>query len=152
MTTTEILPILQLSVSPVILISAVGMLLLTMNNRIAYSLGRARQLLHDAEKATDADMHASLDAEVEVIFRRAHLQRSAITYASTSALFAAILIISLFLSALFGIDIAWLYTSSFIVALSSLIVSLSYFIREVRDSLDAFNLNLLEHEERFHKS
>ena len=44
MNLAEIIPVLQVSIGPVILISGVGLLLLTMTNRLGRAIDRARQL------------------------------------------------------------------------------------------------------------
>ena len=44
LTLTELIPILQIAVGPVILISGVGLLLLSMTNRLGRAIDRARIL------------------------------------------------------------------------------------------------------------
>lgn len=141
--TASVTPILQLAVSPVILISAVGLLLLTLNNRMVASITRVRLLVRESETVS-GDIKKKVESEITVIYRRAHLIRRSIIFIIGSALASAILIISLFIAALFGFEIAWIYASCFIVSLTCLIIGLVYFIRDVNDGLLALHMELEE--------
>src|ERR1041385_5254928 len=95
----EIVPVLQVAIGPVILISGVGLLLLTMTNRLARAIDRARSLAHDLRNAPDGE-RAPLLAQVQIIYCRARVIRVSIALAALSALLAGVLIIALFLTAL----------------------------------------------------
>lgn len=143
--TTDIVPVLQLAVSPVILISAVGLILLTMNNRMAASISRARLLARESETAT-GDAYTKIQAEIAVIYRRANLIRRSIVLTIASALASSVLIISLFMAALFGLEVTWLYGVCFMTALGCLILGLIFFIQEVNDGLVALRMEIGEKE------
>ncbi len=142
-TTSAITPVLQLAVSPVILISAVGLLLLTLNNRIAHSIDRARSLSRESATAS-GKLKEKIDSEVKIIYRRAELIRRSIVYTIGSALASSVLIISLFIAALFGFEMAWLYIVCFVVSLVCLILGLIFFIRDVNSGLAALHVELRE--------
>ena len=74
--------------------------------------------------------------------RRARIVRSAIWLASVSLLLAAVLIIALFLTALFHLEVALVITSIFIACLVALIGSLVLFLRDVNLSLVALKLEV----------
>src|SRR5580765_243883 len=95
----QIIPVLQVAIGPVILISGVGLLLLTMTNRLARTIDRSRQLVHELQAQNTANREHIL-AQVVIIYRRARLLRLTITLAGLSVLLAAVLIIALFLTAL----------------------------------------------------
>ncbi len=141
MTTSALIPILQLAVSPVILISAVGLLLLTLNNRLAQSINRARILAKDRVGATASEQTA-MDLQIAIIAKRANLVRWSIVLIAGSALSSALLIISLFSAALLGLEVVWLYSLCFIVALTCLIAGLILFIWEVNNALVALYVEL----------
>jgi hypothetical protein len=143
MTTTSITPILQLAVSPAILISAVGLILLTLNNRMVASISRARLLVRESDAATGT-IKKKMESEISVIYRRAEFIRYAIVFSIASALASSVLIISLFIATLFGFEITWLYSLCFIAALGCLIVGLVYFIRDVNSGLVALRMELEE--------
>src|SRR3989344_828535 len=101
----DLVTILQTAISPVILISGVGLLLLTMTNRLGRTIDRSRELADEAEKA-DSAAKEHIRAQLDILLRRARLIRLAIILASGSVLSAAILVITLFLSFLLEIDAA----------------------------------------------
>ena len=142
MTVHDLIPLLQTSIGPVILISAVGLLLLTMNNRLAHAIDRVRNLSKEAGKAP-LPQKASIQAQVEVLWRRTRLLRHSIELASMSALFAALLMIGLFATAITGFQDAWrVIAFLFFASLSSLIGSLLFLLVDVNKSLLALRLEL----------
>jgi hypothetical protein len=137
----DLVPTLQTAIGPVILISGVGLLLLTMTNRLGRAIDRAR-LIGAARGESGPAERPALDAQLRILWRRARLIRSAIVLASISALMAALLIMSLFFSALLGVDLAWLIAFLFVACLLSLIVSLVLFLHDVNQSLAALKLEI----------
>ena len=99
----EIVPVLQVAIGPAILISGVGLLLLTMTNRLGRAIDRARQLKADLPKRTDAEREQAL-AQVAILYQRAEMVRLGIILATLSALLASALIITLFVTALLHWD------------------------------------------------
>ena len=139
--TSEIVPVLQTAVSPVVLISGVGLLLLTMTNRLGRIVDRARSLAARLREAEGEDA-APLHAQLAILSQRAHMVRRSIALAAFCVLFAALLVISLFITALAGADIPWLSAAFFILSLLCLIASLVEFIRDVNRSLEATALEV----------
>jgi predicted MFS family arabinose efflux permease len=136
---TELIPVLQMAIGPVILISGVGLLLLSMTNRLGRVIDRARLLYRELRTEGKVDRDRTR-AQLQVLNRRAVLMRQAIILASISALLAALLIISLFLVALLHLDAGWLILLLFIGCLASLIGSLVISIRDINQSLRALKL------------
>ncbi len=137
----QLIPILQTAIGPVILISGVGMLLLSMTNRLGRVIDRARSLVREQFAAGDA-LPADLQGELRILWRRARLIRQAIVLASMSALAAALLIIALFFTALLGIESSLLIGALFITCMLCLIASLVVFIHDLNLSLAALKLEL----------
>jgi hypothetical protein len=138
---TQLIPVLQTAIGPTILISGVGLLLLTMTNRLARTIDRARITARELPSVSQEDRVKGAE-QLCVLWRRAKLIRLSIALASTSALFAAILIIVLFVTALLQIENAWLICALFIVCLVCLIGSLVVFIHDVNQALAALKLEL----------
>ncbi len=139
----ELIPVLQISIGPVILISGVGLLLLSMTNRLSRVIERARILLAISESAS-GQIQKRVLAQIDILWTQARLIRVSILLASTSVLFAAFLIIVLFITALFKIEDAWLISILFVTCLLSLIGSLIVFITDINRSLSAFKVELYE--------
>ncbi len=138
---TQLVPVLQTAIGPVILISGVGLLLLTMTNRLGRAIDRARILVGTLPNTTET-RRDKIAAQLHILWRRARLIRLAIALASVSALAAAILIIVLFLTALWQIETSWIIVILFIVCMLCLIGSLALFIHDINQSLAALKLEL----------
>jgi hypothetical protein len=139
----NLIPVLQTAIGPMILISGVGLLLLSMTNRLGRVIDRARILAREIGVAA-ASGDARAAAQLEILWSRARLIRLAIALAAMSALAAAILIIMLFFTALWQIEIAWLIGALFIACMTCLIGSLVAFIHDINRSLAALKLEIEE--------
>ena len=137
----EIVPVLQVAIGPVILISGVGLLLLTMTNRLGRAIDRARLLKAELSQRTDEDRAQTL-AQVAILYRRAKMVRLSITLAALSALLASALIITLFVTALLQWEAGLPASLIFIACMSSLFASLVAFIYDINLSLHALKLEL----------
>jgi hypothetical protein len=137
----QIIPELQDAIGPVILISGVGLLLLTMTNRLGRAIDRARQLKNELSTRTGVERTQAL-AQVSILYRRAKIIRVSIILAATSAALAALLIVTLFVTALLQSQQGWLIALIFVACIGSLLVSLAAFICDVNLSLQALKLEL----------
>jgi hypothetical protein len=138
---SELIPVLQIAIGPVILISGVGLLLLSMTNRFGRVIDRARELQLGLRAEALVD-HKRTEAQLQILHRRTYLLRRAIILALISALLAALLIISLFFAALLRWDAGWLILLLFMGCLAALIGSLIAFIHDINQSLLALKLEL----------
>jgi len=137
----ELIPILQVAIGPVILISGIGLLLLTLTNRFGRAVDRSRQLGRELREAAGVERER-LASQVEILFRRAELIRLSITMAAMSVLLASVFIIVLFVSALMKLEAGFSISVLFILCLAAQIISLLAFIRDIQLSLMALRLEL----------
>ncbi|HEU6449459.1 MAG TPA: DUF2721 domain-containing protein [Verrucomicrobiae bacterium] len=135
----ELIPVLQISVGPVILISGVGLLLLSLTNRFGRAVDRSRQLMREMRDAGEADRR-HLAEQVQVLYRRARLIQRSIVLSALSVLFAAVMVIVLFFTALLKWDAAVIVSALFICCLVSLIASLIVFLGDISLSMHALKL------------
>jgi Protein of unknown function (DUF2721) len=135
----QLIPVLQTAIGPTILISGVGLLLLTMTNRLARTIDRTRAVARELPNPSAPD-HAKHAGQIQILWKRARLIRLSIALASLSALFAAILIIVLFVTALLQFEDIWLICALFIACLACLIGSLIVFIHDINLALAALKL------------
>jgi len=142
-TVADLIPVLQVAVGPVILVSGVGLLLLTMTNRLARAIDRARSLVRELREGREQDRDQVL-AQVAIIYRRAKVIRITIVLAGLSVLLAAVLIISLFMTALFRWQEGLWISLVFVACMGSLIASLVTFIYDIHLSLVALKLELIQ--------
>jgi hypothetical protein len=137
----ELIPVLQVAIGPVILISGVGLLLLTLTNRFGRAVDRSRQLAREMREVEGREQ-ARFTGQVQILYRRARLIRLSIIMAALSVLLASVLIISLFLTALMKLEVGPFISLLFIGCMLSLIVSLCAFIQDIHLSLVALRLEL----------
>jgi Protein of unknown function (DUF2721) len=137
----QLIPVLQVAIGPVILISGVGLLLLSLTNRFGRAVDRSRQLSREMRELPETE-RSRLGGQVEILFQRARLIRLAIILAAFSVLLAAVLIIVLFVTALLKLEAGLMICLLFIACLLSLIASLIAFLRDIHLSLLALKLEL----------
>jgi hypothetical protein len=137
----ELIPVLQVAIGPVILISGVGLLLLTLTNRYGRTIDRSRELVRKQRECAETDRQR-LAGQVEILYRRARLIRLSILLSGVSALLASVLIIVLFLTALWKLEVGLVISLLFIACMVSLSGSLVAFIRDINLSLGALKLEL----------
>jgi hypothetical protein len=142
LTLQQLIPLIQTSVGPVILISGVGLLLLSMTNRFGRIVDRSRLL---ARELPDAGVkQAQLSAQLTILYRRAKVLRLCIVFSTSSVLLAGLLIISLFLGALLHIETVLLVSVCFILCMAALIASLIAFLLDLQMSLTALRVELAQ--------
>jgi hypothetical protein len=139
----DLIPVLQVAVGPVILISGVGLLLLSMTNRLGRVIDRARILDRELRPGSPEDPHRNRE-QLRILIDRARLLRLAIVLASVSVLLAACLIISLFLATLLKLNAGALILVQFVGCLGCLICSIIEFIRDINLSLAAMKLEVCD--------
>ncbi|MFC1521336.1 DUF2721 domain-containing protein [Elusimicrobiota bacterium] len=141
LTLDKLLPTLQTAIGPAILISGVGLLLLTMTNRLGLVIARVRGLAVESPETAGFARHQR-SRQLNILWKRARIIRLAIMFASASALCAALLIASIFLMALCNIDYSWLIALLFIASMACLISSLAVFIKDINHTLEALHLEI----------
>jgi hypothetical protein len=122
--------VIQLSIAPVFLLTAICTLLTVTTNRLSRIIDRARYLetrLENSPPESSAGIHANLAA----LSRRAKLINRAITLATTAALLVCTVIAILFLGDFFSLNIMIPVSILFILAMLSLVVALISFLREI---------------------
>jgi uncharacterized protein DUF2721 len=140
---TQLVGILSASIAPVIVISGVGLLLLSMTNRYSRVIDRARELTRDLEGTVESERRGLIVKELQILYRRARILRLAIILSSISILFVGLTVFSLFAAQILRIRADYVSVPSFGLCLVALIGSLYFFIRDVSISLTALELEIL---------
>ena len=138
----QLVRILSASIAPVIVISGVGLLLLSMTNRHSHVIDRARVLVKDLEATREPERRDSLVEQIRMIYRRARILRLAIILGAFSILFVAVTVLSLFAGQVMGAGIDYFSVPCFGLSLLALLGSLYCFIRDVGLSLGALELEI----------
>jgi hypothetical protein len=137
----EFLPVIQLAITPVILLTGVGALMLTLTNRFGRIVDRTRTLAGQMrESAADERFH--LESQLTILWRRAQLVRMAVTLAGLSMFFSCGLVLTIFVDEIlnrgFGLELVVI----FVAAVLSLILAIIAFLRDIWLSLHALALEL----------
>jgi len=130
----QFVPVLQTAVGPMILISGIGLILITLSNRLGRIVDRSRILSSRLPSANEAE-RAVLTAQLRISWERGRIIRLSLALVIASALFSAVLIITLFFSALWEFHDAWLIGGLFVLSMASLCASLVQFIHDINRSL-----------------
>jgi hypothetical protein len=141
---SDFILILELAVSPAILVSGIGMLVLSMTNRFGRVIDRVRMLTSQGG-ADEGGRSERVTAQLRILARRARALRTAITLAVVSVLAAVFLVVGLFAAAAGGgrgLLVGSLLAASFVASMASLIAALCLFLYELNLSLRALWLEL----------
>lgn len=141
---TALIQILQTAISPVTLISGVGLLVLSMTNRFARTTDRARELARTARHESP-DLAANLHVQIRILYRRSRILLYAISLALTSVFFISLVIVSLFVGSVLNLDQHIWIGMLFTLSLLSLAASLALFIHDMTLALQALKLELKDH-------
>jgi hypothetical protein len=117
-------------VAPVFLMTAIATLIATLNVRLGRIVDRQRTVQESAAVAANFDA-AARQREFALLARRVHLSYLAILAAVTAGLFICLVVALAFVGVLFDMDLARVLAVLFILAMVSLITSLTVFLREI---------------------
>ena len=150
LTSGTLLPIIQLSITPVILISGEGALMLTLTGRMGRIVdrtrslaGQVRQLAAAGDDATAGSERQHLESQLEIMWRRSRLIRRAVTFAGFSMLVACGLVLLTFATAMLKQDLSLLMIIFFTGSILLLIAALTAFLRDIHVSLHALHLEVI---------
>ncbi|KXU35343.1 hypothetical protein AXK11_06730 [Cephaloticoccus primus] len=131
---STLLSIIQLAITPVILISGIGAFMITLTNRMARIVDRTRTLAAQVWQVQGEDRQ-HLVGQLAILWTRSKLIRRAVTCAGLTMLVACCLVIVIFISALLEKDLAVLMLMLFMASVLMLISALFLFLRDIYLSL-----------------
>lgn len=140
---SEIAKILQVSISPVALISGVGLIVLSQTNRFGRIVDRARQLEREFNNV-DEKGKKIIKAEINILYKRSRILLLAVSTSLISIFFVSLLVITLFGIFYFKKDLSIFIVFCFVASLFSLIISVLFFITDMTLSLKALKLDIKE--------
>lgn len=136
----DIAQVIQLSVAPVFLLTAIAGFLGVLTTRLGRVIDRVRDLeAHLPEP--DSAARARAIVELGVLDRRITLANRAIILCTLAALGTALLIAALFLADLAALAVARLVAALFLVVLALLTGGLLSFLAEIRHAMASLRVN-----------
>ena len=122
----EIGTVIQMAVAPAFLLTGLGAILTVMSHRLARIVDRFRVLKEGTNKKT-----SEIYNELNSLLLRSKWTHWAIALTTASALFICLLIAMIFIATEVSFDLDQYLVILFIVAMSSLVLGLLCFLREV---------------------
>lgn len=141
MNNENLIVILQASIAPCVLISGVGLLLLSVANRLGRPIDRIRLLCREIEKANQSEIPL-LQKQVMILFRRCRYLQASVAFAIASIFFVSAIILLLFTGFIFDIHLEFLVKLFFAISLITLMVSLSFFLIDISTSLHSVQIEI----------
>jgi len=127
---TSIAHVIQLAVAPVFLLTGVGAILSVLVSRLGRVVDRFRTLERNA-LATDGDAVALAQLEMSILERRARMIHWAIGFCTGCALLVCVVIATMFLGSITGVEMPGTIAVLFVAAMLSLVAGLLCFLREI---------------------
>lgn len=125
---TDIAHVIQLSVAPVFLLTAISTLIGAMNARLGRIIDRRRVVTERQDSGANAPADSE---ELQLLARRRHLIYLAVLFAVIAALLVCLVVAGAFVGALVAVDLARLVAAFFILAMGSMIAALTLLLREI---------------------
>ena len=135
---------LQACITPVALISGVGLILLTITNRLGRTIDRTRYLVAELDRP-EVKRAQEKQHEIVILYRRSRYLRNSIGWIMVSVLASCLIIPLLFFMTLSGADLRTLGYLLFILSILSILISSVYFFKDVLLSLNAIKLEAAEY-------
>jgi len=128
----DIAHLIQVALTPIFLISAIGVTLNVLTSRLARIVDRARAMENELRRPDHTPDGRDLHGALGVLARRARYINAAITLITLSALFIALVVVMLFVNAFLRWDLSAFTAWMFILSMLSLAAALLAFLIEVR--------------------
>ncbi len=138
----DIAHLIQIALTPIFLISAIGVTLNVLTNRLARIVDRARAMEDVLRRPDHTQDGRDLHGVLSVLARRARYINAAITLITLSALFISLVVVMLFVNAFLRWDLSVFIASMFILSMLSLAAALSAFLIEVRVATNTLQIGI----------
>ena len=131
---TTVAHVIQLAVAPVFLLTGIGAILSVLTGRLGRLVDRFRALTESQQPLLPKQSR-----ELQILSVRAVWVHWSITLCTAAALFVSIVIGALFMGAVVDMNPSRIVSILFIAAMTSLIVGLGCFLREISLSVHIFD-------------
>jgi Protein of unknown function (DUF2721) len=140
----DIAHLIQVALTPIFLISAIGVTLNVLTSRLARVVDRARVMEDRVRAALESPGSKQIHDALAILERRAGWINAAITLITLSALFIALVVVMLFVNALLRWDLSVFIASMFILSMLTLAAALLAFLIEVRIATKTLRIGIEE--------
>jgi CBS domain containing-hemolysin-like protein len=138
----DVAHLIQVALTPIFLISAIGVTLNVLTSRLARIVDRARATEDRLRGDTQRGETQELQRQLTVLARRAAYINAAITCITMSALLISLVVVMLFLNAFLRWNLSAFIAIMFILSMLSLAAALLAFLIEVRIATNALRIGI----------
>ena len=136
--------LMQISVSPVVLISAVALLMLSVTNRLGRAIDRARLVVRELELGVE-ESRGNDREQLRILVSRAGFLRFSVSLLVASIFLSCVMILFLFFRSFGGLRLEIAVIWTFFLNLLMLIGSMSFLLADVFLSLKALRIEVQDH-------
>lgn len=133
--------LLDLSFSPIVLISGVGLLLLSMINRFMQAMSRTRQLIQVVEQQAGEERRKTIE-QIRILYKRSNVLKRAITLIACSIFSTGLLIVVISIMSFEGMNIEYVAVSLFYLSIALMIISVLLFLYDLTMSTRALRVEV----------
>ncbi len=137
--------ILRLSITPVALISGVGLILLTLSGRLGRTIDRTRIIVGELEKEQQVKKKAIKIIELRILYKRSKILRSSIASISVSVLTSSLIIPVLIIVNISNMDLRIVGGIFLMLSIAGIIVSAILLLIDVALTLKALKYEIREY-------
>ncbi|MCW8850295.1 MAG: DUF2721 domain-containing protein [Melioribacteraceae bacterium] len=134
----------QSTISPLVLISGVGLILLSLTNRLARTIDRSREMVSEIQNDTSADKE-NKRIQLRILVKRSYFLKYSITAISFSILSSSLIIPILLIMYLFQVDLSLLGKLFFLLSIIGIIFSAIFLFVDVSFTLKALEIEVKDH-------
>ncbi|HUX72755.1 MAG TPA: DUF2721 domain-containing protein [Steroidobacteraceae bacterium] len=138
----DIAHLIQISLTPIFLISAIGVTLNVLTSRLARIVDRARTMEGRLDAAPEGAQGPDLHRQLRVLARRARYINAAVTLITIAALCISLVVVMLFVNAFLRWDLSAFIAIMFILSMLSLAAALLAFLVEVRIATNTLRIGI----------
>ena len=137
---------LQSCISPIILISGVGLILLSVTNRLGRTIDRSRILVNELERLPKDGREMEIKiVQLKMLSKRSRILKSSIMSISFSILCSSFIIPVLLVMYLLDADLKVAGIALFLLSILGIILSAVFLFIDVTLTLNAFEYQIKEH-------
>ena len=142
--TKPLVEFFQSTISPLVLISGVGLILLSLTNRLARTIDRSRGLVAEIRDTSSNDIN-NKKTQLRILVRRSYILKYSITSISFSILSSSLIIPVLLIMYIFHFDLTTLGKLLFLLSIIGIIFSAIFLFIDVSLTLKALEFEVKDH-------
>ena len=129
---------LQTSITPIVLISGVGLLLLSVTNRLGRTIDRSRMLAGELQDPDIQDREGKM-RQLEILYTRSRILRNSITAITFSILSSSLIIVVLLIINIWQVNLEFLGKALFLCSIGAIICAVLLLMVDVTVTLRALD-------------